>query len=103
MSKESPSFSSVLTAENGEVNVFWELIRKFRGTSNLTLAAIIKLIDEKLPLPDESWAVETTEKLIREFMVFTFFFQKCMRFLNRKQSYNHFFFGRNIWVTITQY
>lgn len=50
-------------------NGFIELGKKVVGQSDHTLAAILKLIDQHLPLPKASWAEEETSTLRNELIV----------------------------------
>ncbi|XP_038222443.1 fatty-acid amide hydrolase 2-like isoform X2 [Zerene cesonia] len=64
MTKETESFSRMLTNNTGEVNGICELGKKLIGQSPYTLAAILKLIDDQvLPAVDREWAEKLTEEL----------------------------------------
>lgn len=69
MTQENTNFASELANRKGVVNAWSELFYKLFGFSNYTLAAIFKLIDDKLPKEKEAWALETTTILKEKLLV----------------------------------
>lgn len=63
MSKELNNFAKDLANQEEPRSAFIELPKKLVGKSDHTLAAILKLVDQHLPLPKASWAEEETATL----------------------------------------
>lgn len=63
MTQEGVDFAREITDGQGKANAFTELFKKLCGTSDYTLAAILKLFYDIMPGEKEQWAKTTTAKL----------------------------------------
>ncbi|XP_063244073.1 fatty-acid amide hydrolase 2-A isoform X2 [Bacillus rossius redtenbacheri] len=66
MSKEPAVFEEDLANREGKVCAWQEILKKLIGCSNFTLAALIRLVDTKMPSENPQWAEETTKSLFEK-------------------------------------